>query len=279
MENDVVRRLFWAGMLAGTGALASIVANRVASGASGSGLQGGPARVSAEPAAAAARRAAAEDDRSVGELVIDVSERVSILVREEIELAKAEVTEKVHEAAPGLGGRDRRRGLRPHGARDAHARHRLAAQRPLLRRATLARLPIEALFWFVVAAAAGFFAYRSVQAGAPPTPELAIEEARRTETLRRAIERRRETAVSEHAPDVYVERRRRARRPGAPPGAPGRSSAQIRADIERQRSELGRSVEALRGRVAELTDWRRQIREHRRELASAPPSSASRSAA
>jgi hypothetical protein len=50
-------------------------------------------------------------------------------------------------------------------------------------------------------------------------------------------------------------------------GAPGRNSEQIRADIERQRSELSRSVEALRGRVAELTDWRRQIREHRRELA------------
>jgi hypothetical protein len=49
-------------------------------------------------------------------------------------------------------------------------------------------------------------------------------------------------------------------------GAPGRSSQQIRADIERQRSELSRSVEALRGRVAELTDWRRQVREHRREL-------------
>ena len=53
----------------------------------------------------------------------------------------------------------------------------------------------------------------------------------------------------------------------AAPGAPGRSSGQIRADIERQRSELSRSVEALRRRVAELTDWRRQVREHRRELA------------
>jgi hypothetical protein len=53
----------------------------------------------------------------------------------------------------------------------------------------------------------------------------------------------------------------------AAPGAPGRSSDEIRADIERQRTELGRSVEALRGRVAELTDWRRQVREHRRELA------------
>jgi hypothetical protein len=52
----------------------------------------------------------------------------------------------------------------------------------------------------------------------------------------------------------------------AAPGAPGRTSEQIRLDIERQRSELGRSVEALRGRVAELTDWRRQIRTHQREL-------------
>jgi hypothetical protein len=67
-------------------------------------------------------------------------------------------------------------------------------------------------------------------------------------------------------PDVYVSGAgepvgRRA------PGPPGRSSDQIRADIERQRHELSHSVEALRGRVAELTDWRRQIREHRREIA------------
>ena len=50
-------------------------------------------------------------------------------------------------------------------------------------------------------------------------------------------------------------------------GPPGRSSAEIRRDIEVQRNELSRSVDALRSRVAELTDWRRQIREHRRELA------------
>ena len=49
-------------------------------------------------------------------------------------------------------------------------------------------------------------------------------------------------------------------------GAPGRSSAEIRRDIELQREQLGRSVDALRGRVAELTDWRRQVREHRQEL-------------
>ncbi len=49
-------------------------------------------------------------------------------------------------------------------------------------------------------------------------------------------------------------------------GAPGRNSAEIRRDIENQRQQLGRSVEALRGRVTELTDWRRQVREHRQEL-------------
>jgi Protein of unknown function (DUF3618) len=49
-------------------------------------------------------------------------------------------------------------------------------------------------------------------------------------------------------------------------GLPGRSPAQIRADIEAQRRDLGNSVEALRFRVAELTDWRRQVREHRPQL-------------
>jgi L-lactate utilization protein LutB len=49
-------------------------------------------------------------------------------------------------------------------------------------------------------------------------------------------------------------------------GMPNRSSEQIRSDIEAQREELGQSVEKLRNRVGELTDWRRQVREHRREL-------------
>jgi len=47
---------------------------------------------------------------------------------------------------------------------------------------------------------------------------------------------------------------------------PGRTPAQIRQNIEAQRHDLGRSVEQLRGRVAELTDWRRQVREHRSQL-------------
>lgn len=49
------------------------------------------------------------------------------------------------------------------------------------------------------------------------------------------------------------------------PGAP-RSAAQIRADIDVQREQLGTSVEELRVKVAELTDWRRQVREHKQQL-------------
>jgi hypothetical protein len=51
-----------------------------------------------------------------------------------------------------------------------------------------------------------------------------------------------------------------------PAGAPGRSPAEIRRDIELRRRELGSSVEALRGRVNELTDWRRQAEEHKQQL-------------
>lgn len=49
-------------------------------------------------------------------------------------------------------------------------------------------------------------------------------------------------------------------------GAPGRSPAEIRRDIDLKRRELGGSVEALRVRVNELTDWRRQVEEHKQQL-------------
>lgn len=49
-------------------------------------------------------------------------------------------------------------------------------------------------------------------------------------------------------------------------GAPGRSPAEIRRDIDLKRRQLGTSVEALRGRVNELTDWRRQVEDHKQQL-------------
>lgn len=49
-------------------------------------------------------------------------------------------------------------------------------------------------------------------------------------------------------------------------GAPGRTPAEIRRDIELKRRQLGTSVEVLRARVNELTDWRRQVEEHKQQL-------------
>jgi Protein of unknown function (DUF3618) len=50
-----------------------------------------------------------------------------------------------------------------------------------------------------------------------------------------------------------------------PPGS--RSAEQIRRDIVQQRRELSRSVDALRNRWVQFTDLKRQVREHRTELA------------
>jgi Protein of unknown function (DUF3618) len=58
-------------------------------------------------------------------------------------------------------------------------------------------------------------------------------------------------------------------RPRSTAGAPGRSSAEIRRDLEAQRGELSASMEELRAKVNELTDWRRQLSEHRNELITA----------
>jgi uncharacterized membrane protein YqjE len=124
------------------------------------------------------------DDRSVGELVLDVSERVSTLIREEIELAKTEIREKVSKLVQGsvvgiAAGVFALVGL-------AMLMHGIAwlLNDLFFEDDVWIGFMIEAGFWFAVAAAAGFFAFRSVRAGAPPTPDLAIEEARRTkETL------------------------------------------------------------------------------------------------
>jgi hypothetical protein len=45
-----------------------------------------------------------------------------------------------------------------------------------------------------------------------------------------------------------------------------RSAEQIRRDIALQQQQLSTSVQALRAKVTELTDWRRQVQEHRSQL-------------
>jgi uncharacterized membrane protein YqjE len=119
-----------------------------------------------------------QDDRSVGELVFDVSERVSTLVREEIELAKAEVTEKATKLARGsvvgiVAGVFAVLGF----AMLMHAFAWLLNELFFEDDIWIGFL-IEAVIWFVIAAVAGFFAYRSMKAGAPPAPTMAIEEAK-----------------------------------------------------------------------------------------------------
>ena len=118
------------------------------------------------------------DDRSLGELVIDVSERVSLLVREEIELAKAEVTEKATQLLRGsvvgiVAGVFALLGF----AMLMHAFAWLLNDLFFEDSVWLGFL-IEAVIWFVIAAGAGLFAYRAVRAGAPPAPTMAIAEAK-----------------------------------------------------------------------------------------------------
>ncbi len=120
-----------------------------------------------------------EEDRSVGEMVVDVSERVSTLVREEIELAKTEISEKVTSLARG-------------GAVGIAAGIFAFLGLILLMHAIAwllndlffddsfwAGFLIEAVLFFAIAALAGLFAYRAFQKGAPPVPEMAIEEGKR----------------------------------------------------------------------------------------------------
>ncbi len=120
-----------------------------------------------------------QDDRGVGELVFDVSERVSTLVREEFELAKTEITEKVTKLL---------RGSAIGAAAGVFAflglillMHAFAwlLNDLFFDDAFWAGFAIEAFLFFVVAAIAGYVAYRAVQAGAPPVPEMAIEEGKR----------------------------------------------------------------------------------------------------
>jgi hypothetical protein len=47
---------------------------------------------------------------------------------------------------------------------------------------------------------------------------------------------------------------------------PARTPEEIRRSIEANRAELGLAVEKVRGEVAEITDWRKQLRTHRKQV-------------
>ncbi len=123
------------------------------------------------------------EHRSVAELVFDVTENASTLIREEIELAKAEISEKL--------------GKILRGSVVGVAAGVFAFLALILVMEGIAWLLneevfdgkawpgffVEAAIFLLVAAGAGYFAYRSVSAGAPPTPDQAIEEAKLTKEM------------------------------------------------------------------------------------------------
>ena len=124
-----------------------------------------------------------QGDRKVGELVIDVTERVSILVREEIALAKAELTEKVTDIGRGAvvgiaAGVFVLMAL----AMIMHAVAWGINDILGIETAVWAGFLIEAVLLLIIAAGAGLVAYKSVKKGTPPMPEMAIEEVKETKS-------------------------------------------------------------------------------------------------
>jgi uncharacterized membrane protein YqjE len=154
------------------------------------------------------------NEKSVAELVFDVSERVSTLVREEVELAKAEVTEKVTKLL---------RGSAVGVAAGVFAFLALILIMEgvawLLNEQVFdnfwAGFFVEAAIFLLIAAAAGWFAYKTVKAGAPPVPEQAIEEAKLIRTTIEGDEKPPTPAASPVVPKATPPP------PQRPPGAPG----------------------------------------------------------
>jgi uncharacterized membrane protein YqjE len=120
----------------------------------------------------------APEEMSVGELVFEVSDRASVLIREEVELAKTEVTEKFNRLLRGsvvglVAGIFVILAL-------AMIMHGVAwlLNDLFFEDNVWAGFLIEAAAFLLIAAGGGLFAYRSFKKGAPPTPEMAIEEAK-----------------------------------------------------------------------------------------------------
>jgi uncharacterized membrane protein YqjE len=119
-------------------------------------------------------------DKSLGQIVNEVSEKASLLVREEIELAKTEITSKISKLTKG--------------AVVAAAAGVFAIFAITMLFHTLAWFLVDLFDWnsvwpgflavtlglFVLSGLSGFLALRLFKKGSPPTPDMAIEEARLT---------------------------------------------------------------------------------------------------
>jgi putative superfamily III holin-X len=111
-------------------------------------------------------------DRPIGELLKQLSQETTTLVRQELELAKAEMAQKGKQAGVGAGmfGGAGASGLLGLGALSAAAIAALDTAMPLW----LAAL-IVALVWFAVAGALALQGRRKVQDATPPVPEQTQE--------------------------------------------------------------------------------------------------------
>jgi hypothetical protein len=118
------------------------------------------------------------EDAPIGEIVNRISLNASTLVREEIELAKAEMEMKVKKLVRGAAvavaaGFFLFLGL-------IFAFNTLAWSLNDFFDQVWAGFLITTGLLMLLAGLAGLIAYRSFQAGAPPTPDMAIEEAKKT---------------------------------------------------------------------------------------------------
>jgi len=120
-------------------------------------------------------------DKSLGEIVAEVSEKASQLVREEIDLAKAEVTDKVSKLTRGAGVAAAAGVFLVFGVTMFF--HGLAWFLDDVfnwEDNVWAGFAVVTALLFILAILAALLAYRLFKKGAPPTPDMAIEEAKRT---------------------------------------------------------------------------------------------------
>lgn len=117
-------------------------------------------------------RGADPRDQSIGELVKDLAGETSTLVRQEIDLAKAEMTERGKQAGKGAGilGAAALVGLLAAGALTAC----LIAALDLAMATWLAALVVAVVFG-AIAAALAMTGRKQIQEAAPPVPEQAID--------------------------------------------------------------------------------------------------------
>jgi uncharacterized membrane protein YqjE len=119
--------------------------------------------------------------KSLGEIVSDVSEKASQLVREEIELAKAEVKDKLSKLTKGAAVAGAAGVFLIFGVTTFF--HGLAWFLNDIfnwEDNNWAGFAVVTGLLFLLGLLAGLLALRLFKKGSPPTPDLAIEEARRT---------------------------------------------------------------------------------------------------